>query len=182
MVVKNQDSLQNVAEIQVSYKTTDTPKEKWIQIDVPSFNGGNWNGGVISFLPGPLQDKNYFEKGIQYDINDNNGKETKKPDKKTKNSKKNNIENIILIIIGIVVLIVGAYIYYKITSNKPRYIICDIFRERPYMEVKYYLEFTYHIEQELLVKHQNIHGHKIQRYFDLNDTFQNFYSTSFLIL
>ena len=98
--------------------STDTPKEKWIQIDVPSFNGGNWNGGVISFLPGPLQDKNYFEKGIQYDINDNNGKETKKPDKKTKNSKKNNIENIILIIIGIVVLIVGAYIYYKITSNK----------------------------------------------------------------
>jgi DNA repair protein RadC len=28
MLVKNQDSLQNVAEIQVSYKTTDTPKEK----------------------------------------------------------------------------------------------------------------------------------------------------------
>jgi len=39
-----------------------TPKDKWTSIDIPTFDGGNWNGGCISMEPGELSKYNW-EKG-----------------------------------------------------------------------------------------------------------------------
>ena len=49
----------------ISFSTI-TPVEKWIQIDIPLFNGQIYNGGVISFLPGELKNKKKFKKGIMF--------------------------------------------------------------------------------------------------------------------
>jgi len=102
--------------------STSTPVEKWIQIDVPFFDGQNWFGGVISFAPGKLENKNYFKKGISYTKTEN---ELKKDilvlENIDDNSKSNiDIKNILLfIILGIIVILI-LMILYKIFIKKPK--------------------------------------------------------------
>lgn len=102
--------------------STDTPKEKWIQIDVPLFDGDSWNGGVISFLPGPLNNKKYFEKGIQFGDSNSNSNSSTKDNKKE--------DNIIMIIIGILVVLITAFILYKILNKGGTYISSNTYTPR----------------------------------------------------
>lgn len=47
--------------------STSTPKEKWVQVDIPYYNGQIWYGGVVAFLPGELENKEFFKPGISYE-------------------------------------------------------------------------------------------------------------------
>ena len=79
--------------------STHTPHDKWIQIDIPLFNGQNYTGGIVSFLPGELKNKKMFKEGIMFkelenqtDCDFNEKTIVKKPSIKT--SKKLKVDNI----------------------------------------------------------------------------------------
>jgi hypothetical protein len=108
--------------------STSTPKNKLIQIDIPIYENNTWIGGVISFLPGELDNKNFFEKGIPYkdekekeyekekkeDEKEKEKKEDEKKDEKKKEMKKE--INFTQIIIYVLLFILACIIIFKILN------------------------------------------------------------------
>jgi C1A family cysteine protease len=98
--------------------STSTPRDKWIQIDIPTKNGNMWIGGVTTFSPGKLKNKKYFKEGMSID-------EQKKLKNKGKPQIENRIENIseqdadktsnVLLYIGIgIAVILFGFLIFKI--------------------------------------------------------------------
>lgn len=109
--------------------STSTPIDKWIQIDIPYFDGQNWFGGVISFAAGKLENKDYFKKGIMYSKTENEIQNKIQNDilaiqniDNSSSTEKSNIKNIIFYIsVGIVIILI-IIIFYKFITKKSKII------------------------------------------------------------
>jgi hypothetical protein len=109
--------------------STSTPIDKWIQIDIPYFDGQNWVGGVISFAAGKLENKDYFKKGIMYSKTENEIQNKIQNDilaiqniDNSSSTEKSNIKNIIFYIsVGIVIILI-IIIFYKFITKKSKII------------------------------------------------------------
>ena len=86
--------------------STSTPPNMWCQIDIPLYNGQQFDGGVISFLPGDLEIKNH--KDVLKSSSDNSS---------TNNFFYNNILYIIIVIVILVLIILIYFIYRSKYSN-----------------------------------------------------------------
>lgn len=109
--------------------STSTPKNKWIQIDIPLYKNNSWLGGVITFLPGELDNKNFFEKGIDY-IDENEKKKyeesqqkekekevEKEVEKQEKEHKKINFTKIIIYVLLFILAFVIVFKLFKKNKN-----------------------------------------------------------------
>ena len=86
--------------------STSTPPNMWCQIDVPLYNGQQFDGGVISFLPGDLEIKNH--KDVLKSSTDNSS---------TNNFFYNNLLYIIIVIVILVLIVLIYFIYRSKYSN-----------------------------------------------------------------
>ena len=138
-----------------------TPKDKWVQVDIPYYNGQIWYGGVVSFLPGELKNKEFFNKGISYE-EEQKMKKQELQDKKlqalekikidkdlkslTKLSAASNTNNeqpftksiLFYVIIGLVVLLILIVIIKLLSSRKTNADI-PVYSGEP---SKYYYDFS----------------------------------------
>ena len=111
--------------------STSTPKDKWIEIDIPKYERNIWMGGVVSFLPGELNNKKFFEKGIDYEEEKKIGVKEKEIEIDYEEEKKIGVKekekeikgednkkvNITYIIIFILLFILICIIIYKLVSK-----------------------------------------------------------------
>lgn len=140
--------------------STSTPQEKWVQVDIPYYNGQIWYGGVISFLPGELENKEYFKPGISYQEQQKMEKQErldKKLESLAKAKKNIDLKNIKLsaasipnnekpftksilfyVIIGLVVLLI-IVIFIKLLNSKKNTNESPSYYEEPN---KYYYDFS----------------------------------------
>lgn len=119
--------------------STNTPRNKWIYIDIPLYDTNKWYGGVIAFEPGKLINKEYFKSGILYENQNNlytenptdvqnsiNEKIEEEKIMKEKTEKEILFEKIIFYIsIGVIILLVIFIIYkiFKISKRKNKSIL-----------------------------------------------------------